>query len=53
MNGKKREKKSRKAYLRLIAYLLQNIKTLESYERIFYFIQDIAVGELKDGGRGG
>lgn len=47
MNRRKERKRSRKAYQRLIVYLLQNIKSLENYERIFYFIQDIATDEIQ------
>ena len=53
MNRRKERKKSRKAYQRLIVYLLQNIKSLENHERIFYFIQDIATDEIQNDGGGG
>ena len=53
MNRRKERKRSRKAYQRLIVYLLQNIKSLENYERIFYFIQDIATDEIQNDGGGG
>ena len=53
MNRRKERKRSRKAYQRLIVYLLQYIKSLENYERIFYFIQDIATDEIQNDGGGG
>lgn len=53
MNGNKRENRNRKAYRCLIVYLLQNIKSLESYERIFHFVQDIAIDEIHNAEGGG
>lgn len=48
-NDKEREN-CKRVYLRLIKYLLHHIKTLESYERIFHFVQDEAMSEVRRGG---
>lgn len=50
-NNKEREECKGK-YLRLINFLLHHIKSLESYERIFHFVQDEAMSEVKGQGGG-
>ncbi len=50
-NENEKEKEScKRVYLRLINYLLYHMRSLESYEKIFHFVQDVAMGEIRDRG---
>lgn len=50
MNNKKEKNNCKRTYLRLINYLLHHIKSTESHKRIFRFVQDEAMNEIRDKG---